>query len=150
MDQKNYGGQEYNPLPKWVTLKLILGILSIIVSIFVLFQSCVAGLGNALEANGESGGFFGALVAFNLLASGVIAIAARRSEKKTAMIIAAALLWLSYFFGKIFSGSFGDLVIWGFLSYAIGVVYLFSVMTNKKQYIITAVIAALYLAIALI
>ena len=149
MDQ-NTNNEVYNPLPKWVTLKLILGILSIIISVFVLFQSCVAGLGNALEANGESGGSFGVLVAFNLLASGVIAIAARRSGKKTAMIIAAVLLWLSFFFGKVFSGSYGDLVIWGFLSYAIGVVYLFSVMTNKKEYIIAGIISAVYLAIALI
>ena len=66
------------------------------------------------------------------------------------MIIAAVLLWLSFFFGKVFSGSYGDLVIWGFLSYAIGVVYLFSVMTNKKEHIIAGVISAVYLAIALI
>ena len=33
--------------------KLVSGILSIVLVLFVLFQSCAAGLGNALEANGE-------------------------------------------------------------------------------------------------
>mgnify|MGYP000052189692 CR=1 FL=1 len=35
--------------------KLVSGILSIVLVLFVLFQSCAAGLGNALEANGEVG-----------------------------------------------------------------------------------------------
>ena len=43
--------------------KLVSGILSIVLVLFVLFQSCAAGLGNALEANGEVGGSAGVLLA---------------------------------------------------------------------------------------
>ena len=45
------------------TLKLILGIISFILSAFVLFQSCAAGIGNALENNGEAGGAAGVILA---------------------------------------------------------------------------------------
>lgn len=38
------------------TSKLIVGIISIVLSLFVGFQSCVAGVANSLDANGESGG----------------------------------------------------------------------------------------------
>ena len=35
------------------TAKLVTGILSIVLCVFVTFQSCAAGLVNALEDNGE-------------------------------------------------------------------------------------------------
>ena len=39
--------------------KLVSGILSIILFVFVSFQSCAAGVSNALEANGEASGSAG-------------------------------------------------------------------------------------------
>ena len=136
--------------PKWVTAKLILGIISMVLFVLVAFQSCAAGLGNALSNNGEASGSFGFLVALNLLITGIIAVAARKSVKKLPWIIAAVLLWLNYFYAKIFGGSYKDLVVWGFLSFALGVFYLFSAVRTKKGYIIVGVISAVYLAIALI
>lgn len=136
--------------PKWVAAKLVLGIISMLLAVIVLFQSCAAGLGNALSNNGEASGSFGFLVAINLLASGIIAVAARNSTKKLPMIIAVILTWLNYFYAKMFGGSYGDLVVWGFVSYAFGVVYLFSALHTKKEYIIAAIVSAVYLAIALI
>lgn len=138
------------PRPKWVTAKLILGIISMVLFALVAFQSCAAGLSNALSDNGEVSGSFGFLVALNLLVSGIIAVAARKSTSKLPWIIAAALLWLNYFFSKMFGGSYKDLVIWGFISFLIGVVYLLSSVRTKKGYIIVAILSAIYLAIALI
>ena len=136
--------------PRWVTAKLILGIISMVLFVLVAFQSCAAGLGNALSGSSEASGGFGFVVALNLLFSGIIAVAARKSAKPLPWIIAAALLWLNYFLAKIFGGSFGDLVIWGFISYALGVFYLFSAARTKKAYILVGVASAVYLAIALI
>lgn len=45
------------------TWKLVSGILSIILSVFVAFQSGMAGLGNALADNNEVSGSAGLLVA---------------------------------------------------------------------------------------
>ena len=136
--------------PKWVTAKLVLGILSMVLFIIILFQSCAAGIGNALANNGEISGSAGFIAALNLLTAGIILVAARKSIKKTPMIICAILLWLNYFYAKMFGGSYGDLVIWGFLSYVLGVFCLFSAMHSKKQYIIVGAISAVYLVIALI
>ena len=136
--------------PKWATAKLVLGILSMVLFIVITFQSCIVGLGNTLTDNGEVGGSFGFLIALNLLASGIIAVAARKATGKTAMIIAAVLLWLSFFLAKVFAGSYTDLTVWGFIAFAFGVVYLLSAARTKKQTIITAVAAAVFLALMLI
>ncbi len=136
--------------PRWVTAKLILGIISMVLFVLVAFQSCAAGVGNALSNNGEASGSFGFLVALNFLFTGIIAVAGRKSVKKLPWIIAAVLLWLNYFYAKVFGGSYSDLVIWGFLSFVLGAFYLFSAVRTKKGYIIIAAISAVYLAIALI
>ena len=151
MDENIIQSEEKQELtPKWVTAKLILGIISMVLFVLVAFQSCAAGLGNALSNNGEASGSFGFLVALNLLITGIIAVAARKSVKKLPWIIAAVLLWLNYVYAKIFGGSYSDLVVWGFLSFALGVFYLFSAVRSKKGYIIVGVISVVYLAIALI
>ncbi len=136
--------------PRWETGKLVIGIISMVLFALVTFQSCAAGLGNTLANNGESGGSFGLLVAFNLLISGIIAVAARKSVKLTPWIICAVLLWLNYFYAKMFGGSYGDLPVWGFISFAFGVFYLFSAVRTKKGYLIVSILSAVYLAIALI
>jgi len=136
--------------PRFVTAKLIIGIISMVLFVIVAFQSCVAGLGNIFVDNGESSGAFGILVALNLLITGIIAVAARKSVSKVPWIIAAILLWLNYLFAKLFSGSYKDLVIWGFISFAIGVFYLFSSVRTAKGYIIVGIISVVYLVIALI
>ncbi len=62
------------------TLKLVTGILSIILFVFVTFQSCAAGLGNALADNGEVSGSAGLMTAICLLAAGIVSIATRNKE----------------------------------------------------------------------
>lgn len=44
------------------TWKLVSGIISIILSVFVVFQSMMAGLANALEESGQSSGSAGLIV----------------------------------------------------------------------------------------
>ena len=64
------------------TTKLVLGILTIVISAFVVFQSCAAGVANSLSENGESSGTGGLLVAMIMLAGGIVMIASRKSESK--------------------------------------------------------------------
>ncbi len=139
-----------NTKPRWITAKIVLGILSMVLFIIILFQSCAAGIGNILADNGEVSGGAGFIVAINLLISGIILVAARKSSKKAPMIICAVLLWLSYFIAKMLGGSYGDLRIWGFFSFALGVFCLCSVANTKKQFIIVGAISAVYLLIALL
>ncbi len=151
MEDSGLNVNEYNELkPRCATGKLVLGILSIVLSMVVMLQSCAAGVSNALLDNGETSGTTGFLVALNLLITGIIAIAARKSVSKVPWIIATVLLWLNYFYGKVLSESYSDLVIWGFLSYAVGVFYLLTSMRSKKGLIISIVVSAIYLIVALV
>lgn len=52
------------------TWKLVAGILSIVLCMIVLFQSCAVGIANTLEESGDFGGTAGLLVALLLLAGG--------------------------------------------------------------------------------
>ena len=64
------------------TWKLVSGILSMILFVIVTFQSCAAGVANSLEANGETSGSAGVLVAILMLAGGIVSVATRNAEKK--------------------------------------------------------------------
>lgn len=74
--------------------KLVSGILSIILFVFVSFQSCAAGVSNALEANGEASGSAGIIVAILMLAGGIVSIATRKSLGKGGNIALIVLFGL--------------------------------------------------------
>ena len=131
--------------PKWVLGRTVLGILSIVLFVMVMFQSCAAGLGNAISDNGEVGGSAGFICAVNLLVAGLIVLVARKTVKKAPMIVAAVLMYLNLFYAQVMAGSYKDLVIWGFLSFAFGAVYLFSALHTKKSFLIAGVISAVFL-----
>ena len=61
--------------------KLVSGILSIILFLLVMFQSCAAGVSNSLEENGEVGGSAGIIVAIMLLAGGIVSVAVRNGKR---------------------------------------------------------------------
>ena len=80
--------------------KLVSGILSIILFVFVSFQSCAAGVSNALEANGEASGSAGIIVAILMLAGGIVSIATRKSLGKGGNI-ALIVLFGSGYMGRL-------------------------------------------------
>jgi Ca2+/Na+ antiporter len=92
--------------------KLVAGILSIVLFVFVTFQSCAAGLANSLEENGEVSGSAGLIVAVFMLVGGIVSIATRNSEKKGGNIALIVLFGLAALIGFAGAGSFGDLKIW--------------------------------------
>lgn len=93
------------------TWKLVSGILSIVLFVFVTFQSCAAGVANTLEANGEVGGSAGIIVAIMLLAGGIVSIVTRKGSKggNIALIVLFAIGALC---GFALAGGYGDLRIW--------------------------------------
>lgn len=94
------------------TWKLVSGILSIILFVIVTFQSCPAGVANSLEANGETSGSAGVLVAILMLAGGIVSVATRNAEKKGGNIALIVLFGLAALVGFTGFGSFSDLAIW--------------------------------------
>lgn len=93
------------------TWKLVSGILSIVMFVFVSFQSCAAGVANTLEANGQSSGSAGILVAIMLLAGGIVSICTRKGSKggNIALIV---LFGLGALVGFTMAGNYTDLYIW--------------------------------------
>lgn len=86
--------------------KLVSGILSIILFVFVSFQSCAAGVSNALEANGEASGSAGIIVAILMLAGGIVSIATRKSLGKGGNIALIVLFGLAAIIGFAGYGKF--------------------------------------------
>lgn len=94
------------------TWKLVSGIISIVLFVIVAFQSCAAGVVNALEENGQSSGSAGMIVAFVMLAGGIVSIATRNAKGKGGNIALIVLFGLGVFVGFPLAGNFSDLKIW--------------------------------------
>lgn len=114
------------------TWKLVSGILSIILSVFVFFQSSIAGLANTLSDNGEVGGSAGLIVAIMLLAGGIVSIATRKGGKggNVALII---LFGIGALLGSTLAGSYGDLIIWSFWCLICAVLAVVALAKGKKN-----------------
>ena len=92
--------------------KLVSGILSIVISAFVLFQSGIAGISNTLSENGEVGGSAGLIVAIMLLTAGIVSIVTRKSSSKGGNIAIIVLSGIAALMGFVGAGSYSDLKVW--------------------------------------
>ena len=123
------GGKE----PKMKTTKLVLGILGLIFSIIVMFQSCAASVVNALDDNGDFGGAAGYLVAFLLIAGSIVMIATRNSEVKGGSIAALILFVIAALLAFSNAAVYKDLTIWGGLCVVFALVNLLSLLKTKRK-----------------
>lgn len=114
------------------TWKLISGILSIVLSAVVIFQSGMAGLANTLEENGQSGGSAGFLVAILMLAGGIISIVVRKNTGKGGNIALIVMFTLAALMGFSMAGDYTDLKIWSFWCLVCAVLALISILIEKK------------------
>ncbi|GAA3020558.1 hypothetical protein [Tetragenococcus solitarius] len=115
------------------TTKLVAGILMIVLSVFILFQSTVAGLGNALSGNGETGGSGGMITAIIYLTTGIVYIATKSNKKMTADIINMILLLIAWLSAISNAGSYSDLTVWGWLAFIIGIgFFVWHIFANRK------------------
>lgn len=113
------------------TAKLIIGIVSIVLTFLVLFQSCAAGIGDAMMNEGGTSGASGFLVAILMLVSGIVAIATRNS--RGGAIFCAIVYGLAGLFGISSNGIFKDLMVWGALCLVFAVIFLVFAIKMKKN-----------------
>ena len=113
------------------TAKLILGILSIILSIIVLLQSCAVGVGNALSDSEEASGQAGIIVAIVMLAAGIIGITTRQS--RGGGITTGIFYLFAALIGFVNIGSYSDLGLWSGLCLIFGIIFLIGSFTMKKK-----------------
>ncbi|WP_461213702.1 hypothetical protein [Lacticaseibacillus sp. GG6-2] len=115
--------------------KLVVGILQILVSLVILLQSCAVGLGHAIESKtSDAGGSVGVFVGILFLATGIVYIATRKSEKLGGDIAAMVMMLISWVFGITNAADYSDLAIWGWLAFIIGVgFFVWHLISNRKQ-----------------
>lgn len=116
------------------TLKLVLGILSIIFFVFVTFQSCTAGLANSIAGNGELSGSAGLLVALLMLPGGIVSIATRNSRGKGGDITLVILFGIATIIGFSQDATiFKDLKVWGGWCAINTIVAILSMVTKGRK-----------------
>lgn len=113
--------------------RLIAGILSIVLSLIVLLQSCAAGVSNALSENGEVSGSAGFLVAIAMIAGGIVSIVVRKSAGKGGSIALIVIFGLAALIGFANYGSYSDLVIWSGWCLINAELAVVALITGKKK-----------------
>lgn len=94
------------------TWKLVSGILSTVLFLVVMFQSCAAGVVDAIKGKGGTSGGAGMLTGILMLAGGIVSIATRKSIGKGGDIALIVLYGLAALIGFAGFGVYADLVIW--------------------------------------
>ncbi|NLD10292.1 hypothetical protein [Aminicella lysinilytica] len=114
------------------TIKLILGIISLVLSVFIGLQSSAAGLYNTLSDNGQLGGTAGLFLVICLVIAGIVAIVTRNGGKGGAFTAAGF-----YIFGALLgyanAGSYSDLYIWSTVSLVFGVVFIIGTLISQRK-----------------
>lgn len=113
------------------TGRLVIGILSMVLCLFILFQSCAAGLSNAIEENGATSGSAGAVVAILMLAAGIVGVVTRNSPKRNGAIVTAVLYLIGTAMAVGQGATYPDLPIWGGIAAAFSIVYIVAAIKTK-------------------
>ena len=111
--------------------RTIIGILSLVAFIFVMFQSCAANVVNAMEANtadASAGG--GTLLAFILLIAGITTALGRDNAKAT--LVAAITYEVGAIIGFASLGTYGDLVFWSIIAVLFGALDVYSWWRSRR------------------
>lgn len=113
------------------TAKTIIGIISIVLFVLIMFQSCATGVGNALNENTtDTSGGGGMFVAFLILIAGLVGVATRNSKGGG---IAAGIFYLAAaLVGFMNLGTFADLMVWSIMSVVFGVIFIVGSLAMKK------------------
>jgi len=117
----------------WSAGRLAIGVISIVLFVFIVFQSCAVGISNTLEDNGADSGSMGFWLAMFMLIAGIVGICTRNSNSKVGAIISTVLYWFASLYSIGESKTYPDIAVWGVISFAFGVVFLICAIKTKKQ-----------------
>lgn len=99
----------------------------------VIFQSCAAGLANALDETGIMSGSVGIIVAILMLAGGIISIATRNSDRNGGNITLIIIFGIAAIIGFTGYGNFSDLAIWSGWCLINAVLALIALISGKRK-----------------
>lgn len=110
--------------------KLVIGIVSFVLSVVIAFMSCAAGVVSGISGNAKdtSGGSGLAMVLFMIIA-GIVAIAAKKSRGGA---IATAIIYaIAGIIGVSASGLYKDLIVWGVVNFIFAAFFIVSIFAQK-------------------
>ena len=110
--------------------KIISGILSIIFTVIILFQSCAANVAETIMDNGGTSGAAGVIVAILTLVTGLTSIVARKSKGGNIAIMILAGIGAIIGFTNI--GIYKDLIIWSIWLVVLFVMAFIALITYNK------------------
>ena len=114
------------------TWKLVSGILSTVLFLVVMFQSCAAGVVDAIEGQGGTSGGAGMLTGILMLAGGIVSMATRKSSGKGGDIALIVLYGLAALIGFAGYGVYGDLVFWSIWCVVCATLAFVSMLKKRK------------------
>lgn len=115
------------------TWKLVSGIISMVLFAVIEFQSCAAGVVNALEDNGGSSGTVGFLCGILMLVGGIVSTTTRKSEGKGGNIALIVIFGLTALIGFAGYGNYSDLVVWSVWALINAVLAIVALVSLKKK-----------------
>ncbi|MBS4536375.1 hypothetical protein GOQ29_12180 [Clostridium sp. D2Q-14] len=113
-------------------MKKVIGIISMVLFLFITLQSCVAGVGNAIEGQGEMSGSAGLFLAIFMLVSGILLMISK--DKKGILITSIVFYIIGGLIGIFNVGSYSDLAVWSVLSFIFGGLLILHLFRNKDIY----------------
>lgn len=130
--------------------RLIAGIVAMLISGLIAFQSCAAGISNILESSSSISGSAGFMLSLFILAGGIVGIVARKSVRKRGGMLPAILFALGSSCGALeWHSTFSDLRIWVIVSLIFSLFYAFCAFMTKtkksKKHIVVYIIYGLIL-----
>lgn len=115
------------------TSKLVLGIITIVLSCLVTLQSCAVGVANTMDGGKETSGTSGVFVAILMLSGAIVMIATRTSQNIGGSVADIIIYALAALIGFSDSGSYKDLIIWGFLCLILAIINIIAVALIKTK-----------------
>lgn len=112
--------------------KIVSGVLSIALSLFVVFQSLFAGAYNILTGNGQSSGTAGIVVAIMLLTGGILSIATHNGSRG-GDIAMSILFGIGGVIGLVAAGSYSDLRVWAVWCLLCGVLAMVDIALDGRS-----------------
>ncbi len=115
------------------TFNLVAGILCIVFSVLIMFQSCAAGALNTISESDEISGSAGFITALMFLAGGITMITTKNSERKGGAIASIILFLLGALVGFTNAGTYSDLKVWSTICVILAIINLIPIIWKKKD-----------------
>lgn len=113
--------------------KLVSGIISAVIFIIVMVQSCAAGLINTLEENGGTSGTVGFICGVLILVGGIVSIVTSKSVGKGGNIAIIVLFSLAALIGFTGYGNYSDLIIWSLWAVVNVILAIIGLIVNARK-----------------